>query len=57
MICTLCGDRTHDDEGVPIGEVLVYQRVNGKLQIAYELVLGTPMHFVHQSCLEALDDR
>jgi hypothetical protein len=57
MRCVICEDPTHDDEGKPIGEVLVYQKVNGKVQIAYNIVLHAPMYFVHQSCLETLDDR
>ena len=57
MECKLCGDPTHDEEGWPLGTVLVFQKVNGKIQLAKDLVLGTPMHYVHEACLEALDDR
>jgi hypothetical protein len=55
--CKLCDEPTHDLEGVPIGEVLVFQRVNGKVQRAYEIVLHTPLYFVHETCVEALNDR
>jgi hypothetical protein len=55
--CWLCGEFTHDLNGVPIGEVLVFQRVNGKVQRAYEIVLHTPFYFVHEACVEALHDR
>ena len=55
--CWLCGEPTHDLDGVPTGEVLVCQRVNGKIQLAYEIVLHAPIYHIHQSCVEAIDDR
>ena len=55
--CKVCDEPTHDDGGSPIGTVLCYQKVNGKIQLARELVLHAPMFYIHEFCLEALDDR
>ena len=54
--CKLCGESTHDDEGVPIGEVLVYQIVNNMFQLARELVVGAPILHMHRSCVENFRD-
>ena len=54
--CKLCGGPTHNDEGVPIGEVLVYQIVNGRFQLARELVVGAPILHIHLCCVENFRD-
>jgi hypothetical protein len=54
--CKLCGESTHDEHGWPIGEVLVYQIVNHRFQLARELVLGAPLLHMHRSCVENFRD-
>lgn len=39
-----------EDDGSHVDEVYVYQRIDGKLKLATDIVLHTPMYFAHAMC-------
>lgn len=54
--CKLCDAICFSPEtGKPHEETLVYQHVNGKWQLARELVLHAPMIFIHSRCIRELE--
>lgn len=55
--CRICDEETHDSVGMPLGTVLVYQKVNGTIRLAKNLELKSPIFFVHEACVERLNDR
>lgn len=52
--CVLCQQRTWNEDGSPVGVVLCYQVINGKVQLAKEIILHEWLYEVHKECLEAL---
>ena len=53
--CLICGERPKlDDDGANIDDVYFYQRIDGKLQLAKEIVLHQPMYAVHAHCNDRL---
>jgi hypothetical protein len=51
--CLICGKHPMlDDDGAHLEEVYVYQRIDGKLQLAKEIVLHQPLYFIHAECYQ-----
>ena len=49
--CLICGERPKlDDEGYNLDVVYFYQRIDGKLQLAKDLVLHQPVYAAHAEC-------
>ena len=52
--CLICGQHPKlDDDGTHVEEVYAYQRIEGKLRVATEIVLHQPMYFAHAECVPA----
>lgn len=50
--CILCREYPKlNDDGSYVEDVYVYQRIDGKLQLATNIVLHVPMYFAHAECV------
>jgi hypothetical protein len=54
--CKLCGRPTHTDDGRAIGEVLVYQFVDGRMTLAAEPQMGYTLLYIHAKCIRDVND-
>ena len=55
--CKLCGQPCFNDKGRPIGEVLIYQFIDGRMVLAVEPRMGYNLLNIHAKCIEQLSER
>ena len=50
--CSVCEELLFDENGKPIKETLIYQKIGDELRLAKEeMVLGIPLVFKHKECV------
>ena len=49
--CLICRKYTElNEDGSLLQPMYAYQRIDGKLRLATEIVLHTPLYFIHEDC-------
>lgn len=54
ITCKLCDLPTYNPDGSTIGTIWVYQRIDGTIRKARQLVLHVPLIQIHDNCLKEL---